>query len=190
MRVVSCKDAGTALPACKAPKAPKAPTCEGNDIVVAALINYTCMIIFKHLSNILVVQASLSFTFKTKTIETVDPTSRFYVDDGCHTEGNNKNKQDDYVATYELPSFEAGVRCCSMNGTTCDTFGKCPGKSTYCDAVRECEGKNMRVCTKDELLSEVCCGSGGDCDNHPVWTSTLESGDYLDHYMAIVVIEL
>merc|ERR1712228_281993 len=32
----------------------------------------------------------------------------------------------------------------------------------------------MRVCTKDELLSEVCCGSGGDCDNHPVWTSTLE----------------
>ena len=139
-------------------------------------------IIFKNVSNINLVQAFLSFTL-LNTVET----SRFYVDDGCHIDGG---KADDFAATYELPSFKAGVRCCSMNGTTCDTFGKCPGKSKYCDAVRECEGKNMRVCTKDELLSEICCGSGGDCDNHPVWTSTLESGDYLDHYMAIVVIEL
>merc|ERR1712110_1180591 len=107
--------------------------------------------------------------------ETIDPTSRFYVDDGCHTEkGSKKNKQDDYAATYELPSFKAGVRCCSTNGTTCDTFGTCPGQSTYCDAVNECEAKNMRVCTKDELLSEICCNTGGNCDNHPVWTSTLE----------------
>jgi len=60
------------------------------------------------------------------------------------------------------------------NGTTCDTFGTCPGQSTYCDAVNECEAKNMRVCTKDELLSEICCNTGGNCDNHPVWTSTLE----------------
>ena len=123
-------------------------------------------------------------------IDTIDPTSRFYVDDGCHTEGSNKNNKDDYAATYELPSFKAGVRCCSTNGTTCDTFGTCPGQSTYCDAVNECEAKNMRVCTKDELLSEICCNTGGNCDNHPVWTSTLEPGDYLEHNMAIVVIEL
>ena len=48
----------------------------------------------------------------------------------------------------------------------------------------------MRVCTKDELLSEICCNTGGNCDNHPVWTSTLEPGDCLEHNMAILVIEL
>ena len=123
-------------------------------------------------------------------IDTIDPTSRFYVDDGCHTEKSGKKSggKDDYNATFELSSFEAGVRCCSMDGTTCDTFSKCPGKSTYCDAVRECEEKKMRVCTKDELLSEICCDTGGQCDNHPVWTSTLEPGDDLEHKMAIVVI--
>ena len=119
-------------------------------------------------------------------IDTIDPTSRFYVDDGCHTDGG---KADDFAGTYELPSFEAGVRCCSMDGTTCNTFGLCPGQSTYYDAVRECEERKMRLCTKDELFTEICCGTGGQCDNHQVWTSTLKPGNDLEHNRVNVVIE-
>ena len=76
-----------------------------------------------------------------------------------------------------------------MDGTTCNTFGLCPGQSTYYDAVRECEEKQMKLCTKDELLSEICCHTGGQCDNHQVWTSTLEPGDDLEHNMVDVDIE-
>ena len=77
-----------------------------------------------------------------------------------------------------------------MDGATCDTFGKCPGQSTYYDAVRECEERKMRLCTKDELFTEICCGTGGQCDNHQVWTSTLKPGNDLEHNWVNVVIEI
>ena len=85
--------------------------------------------------------------------------------------------KDDFSGTYRRDSFNAGVRCCSMDGTTCKTIGKCPGGSaTHEHAVDKCAEIGMRLCTKDELLDGICCGRGGQCDNHPVWTSTLESG--------------
>jgi len=39
----------------------------------------------------------------------------------------------------------------------------------------------MRLCTKDELFTEICCGTGGQCDNYQVWTSTLKPGNDLEH---------
>ena len=105
----------------------------------------------------------------------MDNTLRWYVDDGCHTEADSV--KDDFAGTYRRNSFNAGVRCCSMDGASCKTIGKCPGGSaTHDHAVDKCEGMGMRLCTKDELLDGICCGKGGRCDNHPVWTSTLESG--------------
>ena len=43
---------------------------------------------------------------------------------------------------------------------------------TFDDAVAMCEGNNGRLCTKEELLSDICCGTGGSCDSYAVWTST------------------
>ena len=43
---------------------------------------------------------------------------------------------------------------------------------TYDDAVSQCESENMRLCTKNELFTDVCCGTGGGCDKYAVWTST------------------
>ena len=45
-------------------------------------------------------------------------------------------------------------------------------------ASNNCEVMGLRLCTKDELLGELCCGTGGGCDDVLVWTSTLEPGIY------------
>ena len=105
----------------------------------------------------------------------------FYVDDGCHSEGGN-SASDDFPGTYKSINFEAGVRCCDNYGTSCITVGHClDNRTTYYDAVLQCKHENRRLCTKDELLNtkksndatkEICCDTGGHCDDHPVWTST------------------
>ena len=105
----------------------------------------------------------------------IAPVLHWYVDDGCHTEdewGKLGKKSDDYLGTFHPEPFGAGVRCCSDDGTTCNTIGKCPGTSTHSEAKQVCIEKGMRLCTKSELLTEICCKTGGNCDNHPVWTST------------------
>ena len=113
----------------------------------------------------------------------IDTEARWYVDDGCHSECRIVNgKQhcidgidDDYIGTFQTNSFGAGVRCCSNDGTTCKTQkGACPGESTYSEALKKCSDIGMRLCTKAELLTEMCCKTGGWCDSHPVWTSTTE----------------
>ena len=43
---------------------------------------------------------------------------------------------------------------------------------SYAGAEDECTAIGKRLCTKDELLTEVCCGAGGGCDSEAVWTST------------------
>ena len=42
----------------------------------------------------------------------------------------------------------------------------------YADAEAECAASGQRLCTKDELLTDICCGTGGSCDSHGVWTLT------------------
>ena len=99
-----------------------------------------------------------------------------YVDDGCHSE---TSFQDDVVGFYLPESSESFVRCCSDDGSSCDTLSNCGSSSdlvNYTVAVTECTTNGMRLCTKDELLSEICCGTGGQCDNYGVWTSTLYTG--------------
>ena len=101
--------------------------------------------------------------------------TNYYVDDGCHTEGSTP---DDVVGFYQSESSTAFVRCCSTDAagsTDCDTVSNCKDSSdlvTFADAETECAAQGMRLCTKDELLSEICCGTGGQCDSAGVWTST------------------
>lgn len=96
----------------------------------------------------------------------------YWVDDGCHSEGAPDPHDDDVRGSFNKPSSLAGVRCCDAAGTSCVTFGSCPGFHTYSQAAALCESNGYRLCTKAELHTEICCGTGGMCDHHPVWTST------------------
>ena len=93
---------------------------------------------------------------------------------------------DDFPGSYELKTFQAGVRCCNVNSDgslDCATVGVCPGSRTYDQAVIDCQGYTKsgitydRLCTKTELLSNECCNSGGQCNNYQVWTSTSLTGN-------------
>jgi len=120
--------------------------------------------------------SAASTTEDTSTGET-----NYYVDDGCHSENNTP---DDVVGFYQSESSTAFVRCCSTDAAgsiDCDTVSNCRDSSdlvTYADAETECAAKGMTVCTKDELLSDICCGTGGNCDSAAVWTSTPEEVEY------------
>ena len=94
----------------------------------------------------------------------------YYVDEGCR-----RDAADDVVPAFQSKYSTAGVRCCSDDGTSCDTPTgfQCPsGNVAFEDAVALCEDNNGRLCSKEELLSDICCGTGGSCDNYAVWTST------------------
>ena len=107
---------------------------------------------------------------------------RFYVDDGCHSDDADGGPPDDFPSSYEMKTFQAGVRCCNINSDgnlDCATVGDCPGTRTYDQAVSDCQGLSGydRLCTKTELLSNACCGSGGQCNHFQVWTSTSLTGN-------------
>ena len=99
-----------------------------------------------------------------------------YVDDGCHKE---RNTPDDVVGFYQPESSEAFVRCCSEDGASCDTPSDCKDPTNlvnYSRAESICSSNGNRLCTKDELLTDICCGTGGKCDSYGVWTSTRNTG--------------
>ena len=68
----------------------------------------------------------------------------------------------------------AGARCCSLDGNSCSTPGTCPASLAFAQASKLCTDDSLRLCTKDELLSEVCCNTGGSCNHSAVWTSTMQ----------------
>ena len=101
---------------------------------------------------------------------------RFYVDDGCQSDTASG---DNVVGSYQPKSFKAHVRCCSSEGDKCYTLGNCRDADNavnYDAARKKCESSGYRLCTKDEILNDVCCKGGGDCDFYTVWTSTSIKG--------------
>ena len=109
--------------------------------------------------------------------------TEYYVDDGCHDASFEKVDTDDFEGFYQAADLTAGVRCCSTDAETiihkdkgrwCTTLGPCNANNgvTFYDAVEQCTAKGYRLCTKTELMSDQCCGTGGNCDTHLVWTST------------------
>ena len=98
----------------------------------------------------------------------------YYVDDGCQSEGSTP---DDIVGFYQSGSSRAFVRCCSTDGLSCSTISDCSDSgdlATYAEAADKCAEKGKRLCYKNELLEDICCGTGGQCDSYGVWTSTSE----------------
>ena len=99
------------------------------------------------------------------------------MDDGCNTEAYPKNDKNnpanDIKSSFQVKAYKAGVRCCNVKDDSCETIGTCPKDATTFDnAVEKCAAKGLMLCTKNQLLRGVCCGKGGNCDSHPVWTST------------------
>jgi len=43
---------------------------------------------------------------------------------------------------------------------------------TYDEAAKLCSDEGLRLCTKEELKSDICCKTGGGCHSSAVWTST------------------
>merc|ERR1712187_760768 len=70
-------------------------------------------------------------------------------------------------------SEKVGVRCCWAG--ECMTPRVCPSKHTHEEAGKICQEHGQSLCSKEELLSGICCGTGGGCDNHPVWTRSLKA---------------
>ncbi|CAK0858856.1 unnamed protein product [Prorocentrum cordatum] len=97
----------------------------------------------------------------------------YWVDDGCRTERDSIPR--DYAGAYvQEAQAEAFARCCADDGSSCTSPQNCiaeqPG--THFAAAAACHDQGMRLCTSHELLSEVCCGTGGSCDSYPIWTSS------------------
>ena len=132
------------------------------------LTNYI-IILSKNISN-----ASNKIIYRQLLYVLEEPS--YYVDDGCHSEGSTP---DDYTGFYQPESSDAFVRCCSDDGSTCATISNCRDSNdlvNYADAEAECATNGMRLCTMDELLTDICCGTGGQCDSELVWTSTASTG--------------
>ena len=72
-----------------------------------------------------------------------------------------------------------------MDGNTCATPRSCKDDEpvTFDEAADHCAAnyQDYRLCTKDELLSDICCGTGGNCDSRAVWTSTSDTNQVPFH---------
>jgi len=91
----------------------------------------------------------------------------YWAVDGCRTSGPP-------VEAQLLPAdAAAAVRCCSQYGTVCESIQVgCLAERTYAEAESVCTSRGMRVCTRAELDTDLCCGTGCGFDNQLVWTST------------------
>ena len=66
-------------------------------------------------------------------------------------------------------SQTSAVRCCSLDGGSCES--KIPDCSTlsFSKAQQKCSEFRMRLCTKEELSNNICCGTGCSFDLKLVW---------------------
>jgi len=99
--------------------------------------------------------------------------SRLVVD-GCSDLGEDVPESCELSASES--STEAAVRCCSTSGDECVSEagpGQClPGAASYETAAQTCTALGMRICTKTQLNSGLCCDTGCGFDSKAVWAST------------------
>ena len=62
------------------------------------------------------------------------------------------------------------VRCCSYDGGSCESrIPNCNPLKTFSNAKQECSEFGMRLCSEEELASNICCGTGCGFDAKLVW---------------------
>lgn len=84
---------------------------------------------------------------------------------GCPWAGEARNQ---IKASTEI----AAVRCCSQDGQSCQSEELGCKNGTVAEAKSICESKGLRLCSKVELQSNVCCDSGCNFDVKTTWTGT------------------
>eukprot|EP00929_Paragymnodinium_shiwhaense_P058202 TRINITY_DN29148_c1_g2_i1.p1 TRINITY_DN29148_c1_g2~~TRINITY_DN29148_c1_g2_i1.p1 ORF type:complete len:334 (+),score=15.46 TRINITY_DN29148_c1_g2_i1:54-1004(+) len=72
---------------------------------------------------------------------------------------------------YFSPDTRFALRCCSSDGSTCSSPG-CKASLNHSEAELACEQEGLRLCTKAEYGSAICCSTGCSFDKNLVWTST------------------
>ena len=85
---------------------------------------------------------------------------------GCNADyANAIQHNQDMISTTQT----GAVRCCSLDGGSCDS--KTPGCSTltFSEAQQKCSEFGMRLCTEEELASNICCSTGCNFDSELVW---------------------
>jgi len=104
-----------------------------------------------------------------------------YTQDGCAT--SNAEEGEHPLTFVRDVNGVADVRCCSVDGATCESKDfqggidfVTPGGSTdhgcyfqvpYQEAMSVCHAAGMRLCTTDEV--QACCGTGCWHDHNSVW---------------------
>jgi hypothetical protein len=95
----------------------------------------------------------------------------YRVEDGCPSSGKKVK------GSFKSKDDKACVRCCLNDGATCSKTNKqhsknCGNKNnkkTYDDAEAICKASGERLCKKEELLDNLCCGTGGNADGNAAW---------------------
>lgn len=113
-----------------------------------------------------------------------------YTVDGCARDGEEGEHPLTYVRDVD---GVADVRCCSIDGETCQSRGfeggvayttpgggthmGCYFQVTYQEAMTVCHAAGMRMCTSDEI--ESCCNTGCWHNHHAIWVD-VAPGDRQD----------
>jgi len=96
--------------------------------------------------------------------------SEYWVEMGCPSKPGNAHK-----GKFAEETQKFGVRCCDLN-SKCSTPGKCPRDLyTFHQADKICTDQGKRLCDKGEVQANNCCGTGGSCDFHHIWTATISA---------------
>ena len=91
------------------------------------------------------------------------PVDYVYTDDGCHSEDGDYDASNDYeIACTDISGGVAYARCCSSDGSTCISPDDCPS-GTYDEISQVCQDLGYRLCTHEEMESDICCGTGLNC---------------------------
>ena len=84
---------------------------------------------------------------------------------GCPSKANGIQKTQDMISTAQI----GAVRCCSFDGGSCKSKTPDCSRLTFSNANRECSQFGLRLCTKKELASNICCATGCNFDAELVW---------------------
>jgi hypothetical protein len=108
-----------------------------------------------------------------------------YTVDGCV--GNDEEAGEHPLTFVRFVDGTADVRCCSIDGDTCQSqhfeggvdydtptgglHTGCYFDVTYQEAMQVCHDAGMRICTNDEM--QTCCGTGCWHNHHAIWVDVI-----------------
>ena len=84
---------------------------------------------------------------------------------GCPSNPNAIKKTQDMISTTQT----GPVRCCSFDSRSCKSKTPDCSTLTFSNAKTECSEFGMRLCTEEELASNICCTTGCNFDTELVW---------------------